>query len=51
MNIFMLIEAVNSVALEHDPSCDCIACRAAGGDQDALAQVAATLKQGEIDNG
>lgn len=42
---FMLTEAINSVALSHNEGCDCVACRAASGDQDALIELYAALAQ------
>ena len=41
VNMFVLIEAINSVALEHAKECKCVTCRAAHGDQEALAQIIA----------
>jgi hypothetical protein len=35
----MAQEAIASVALSHQDDCDCVICRAAGGDKDALAEV------------
>ena len=35
----MLVEAVNSVALGHRDGCDCLACRAADGDVDAMLEI------------
>lgn len=32
---FMVEEAVNSIAIEHGDTCDCLICRAAAGDQRA----------------
>lgn len=39
VNIFALIEAINSVAIEHAKDCECVTCRAAHGDQEALARI------------
>lgn len=39
----MLVEAVNSVALEHPEACACVVCRAAHGDERAVAEVLAHL--------
>jgi len=38
INHFMLQEAIHSVALEH-ANCECTVCRAADGDEKALAQI------------
>lgn len=35
----MALEAASSVALSHPSSCRCLSCRAADGDEDALARV------------
>ena len=37
--LFMVKEAVNSVAIEHQNDCDCLTCKAANGDSDALAEI------------
>ena len=47
LRAMMVVEAVNSVALEHPSACRCLACRTAEGDSDALAQVMAALAEGE----
>jgi hypothetical protein len=39
MVYFTLQEAVASVALSHPERCDCLACRAADGDERAFAEV------------
>jgi hypothetical protein len=44
---FMLVEAVNSVAIEHASSCTCLACRAANGDQDAWTELYLALAERE----
>jgi hypothetical protein len=49
LRAMMLTEAVNSIALEHPESCVCIACRAAHGDPDALAQLMVALADAESD--
>lgn len=36
-NLYVILEAAHSVALEHPERCECLACRAAGGDAVALA--------------
>lgn len=43
MSIFMVMEAVASVSLSHDEGCRCLTCRAALGDEEALAQIMADL--------
>jgi len=48
VNPFALIEAVNSVALEHPETCQCLACRAAAGDRDALAEVCLLLAEAGV---
>jgi hypothetical protein len=35
----ILWEAIHSVALEHPDDCDCTACQAAGGDQEAFGRI------------
>jgi hypothetical protein len=47
MNLFMVIEAVNSVALEHPEGCRCLACRAANQEPGALEEVIMRLEAGE----
>jgi hypothetical protein len=39
MKFFMLREAIASVAIEHDPRCRCVVCRAADGDQKAFLEI------------
>ena len=39
LDAFVFTEAINSVALSHDEGCDCLTCRAAGGDEDASARL------------
>jgi hypothetical protein len=39
MAYFMMKEAVASIAIEHDPGCECVACRAAHGDKEAFLDV------------
>ena len=34
----MLKEAIHSTAMEHAKDCDCTTCKAADGDQEALAE-------------
>lgn len=36
---FLIQEAIHSVAIEHADDCQCDICKAANGDQDALARV------------
>jgi hypothetical protein len=43
MNTFMLMEAINSVALSHEEGHDCLVCRAADGDEESLAKLAALI--------
>lgn len=43
-DIFMLIESVNSVALEHDDDCSCLACRAADGNEEAMSAIVLALQ-------
>lgn len=44
VNLFVIKEAVNSVAIEHG-ACDCTTCRAAEGDAEALAEVYAAVRK------
>lgn len=37
--MFAVMEAIKSIALSHEEGCDCLICRAAHGDQAALALV------------
>lgn len=37
--LFMVKEAVHSVAMEHARDCDCLTCRAANGDDEAFGKV------------
>lgn len=39
LRLFTLREAVASVALSHKPDCACTTCRAAAGDERALAEL------------
>lgn len=40
---FLLTEAINSVAMEHVVNCDCLVCRAAHGDREALGEILVQL--------
>lgn len=42
-HLFVLTEAIHSVALEHPGDCDCTTCRAAAGDDEALGELLAEL--------
>ena len=44
--LLMLRESVSSVALSHPESCRCDVCRAAHGDEDAMARVLGALADG-----
>lgn len=37
--LLILKEAVHSVAIEHEQGCNCVTCRAAGGDRDAWSDI------------
>lgn len=37
--LFLVKEAIHSVAMEHAGDCDCTICRAASGDEDAFGEV------------
>jgi hypothetical protein len=39
-----MLEAINSVAIEHAEECDCVVCRAADGDVDALTEIIIQVK-------
>jgi hypothetical protein len=41
----LVLEAVNSIALEHPDGCRCHACRAAVGDRQALAEIIAAIHE------
>lgn len=47
MRQLLLKETVASVALSHDADCDCTTCRAAKGDEAAMAEV--MLRFAELD--
>lgn len=36
---FVIKEAIHSVAMEHPSDCDCLTCRAADGDEEALVEI------------
>jgi hypothetical protein len=44
LNIFMVLEAVASVSLSHEEKCTCKTCRAAQGDEQALAEIMLDLE-------
>ena len=39
LDAMLVVEAVNSIAVDHPGGCACLACRAAAGDVDALTEV------------
>lgn len=39
LNLFVVKEAVHSVAMEHARDCECLTCRAADGDDGAFGKV------------
>jgi transcriptional regulatory protein LevR len=41
--MFLIYEAIHSVAMEHPQACTCKVCRAAHGDSEAMAEVAEEL--------
>jgi len=46
----MMREAICSVALSHPDSCDCMVCRAASGDEAAMAEAMRALAEVEAKN-
>jgi hypothetical protein len=47
INPFFVMEAIYSVALSHEEGCKCLTCRAAGGDDEAVATVFALIQAEE----
>jgi hypothetical protein len=41
--MFVIQEAINSVAIEHPEDCSCVVCKAADGDQASLISIMAHL--------
>lgn len=39
INLFLLMEAIHSTALEHPNACNCLTCRAANGDKQAFDEI------------
>lgn len=48
-NLFVVLEAASSVALEHASGCKCLSCRAAGGDATALAELLLAVQKQKCD--
>jgi hypothetical protein len=47
MNLFILWESINSVALSHPEGHDCDTCKAAAGDKDAFQRVVVEVFESE----